>query len=87
MHLPQRGIKARLASERRLIQERTKAEQTAARALWRELVGQGAASTVDLELTDVEINALCGLAQTPDEQRVLDKLMALIAREVPSSCL
>ncbi len=51
----------------------------AARALFRELVGEGATSTLDLELTDEEIDALYGLVRTPDEQRVLDKLMALVS--------
>jgi Sigma-70, region 4 len=53
-------------------------QHPAVRALWREWVGEGATSTVDLELTDAEIAAVYGLARTPDEQRALDKLMALV---------
>jgi hypothetical protein len=41
--------------------------------------GDCAAGAVDLDFTDAEIAAIYGLAQTPDEQRVLDKLMALVS--------
>ena len=53
-------------------------QHPALRALWRELVGEGATSTVDLELTDAEVAAICDLAQTRVERRAVDKLMALV---------
>jgi hypothetical protein len=53
------------------------------RAIWAEWegegIGEGVAPAEDLELTDAEIAAVYGLVQTPDEQRVLDKLMALVS--------
>jgi hypothetical protein len=49
------------------------------RALWREWIGEGATSTVDLELTDAEIAAVYGLVQTPEEQRAVDKLVAQVS--------
>ena len=54
-------------------------QHPAVRALWREWIGEGAPSTEDVELTDAEVAAVYGLARTPDEQRVLDKLMALVS--------
>jgi hypothetical protein len=49
------------------------------RALFRELIGEGATSTVDPELTEAEIAAVYGLVRTPEEQRVLVKLMAQVS--------
>ena len=54
-------------------------QNPAIRALWRELVGEGVTSTADLELTDAEIAALYGLVRTPEERRVLDKVIALVS--------
>ncbi len=53
-------------------------QHPAVRALWREWIGEGAASVEDAELTDAEIQAVYDLAWAPAERRVLDKLMALI---------
>lgn len=54
-------------------------QHPAARALWREWVGEGATSTLDLELTEAEIVAVYSLVRTPEEQRAVDKLMALVS--------
>jgi hypothetical protein len=54
-------------------------QHPALRALWRELVGEGATSTVDLELTDAEVAAIYGLARTWAERRVVDKLIAIVS--------
>jgi hypothetical protein len=54
-------------------------QHPAVRARLREWIDEGVTSTVDVELTDAEIAAVYGLAQTPDELRAVDKLMALVS--------
>ncbi len=74
MGLTERGV---FEIEKRAL--RKLKQHPAVRALWREWVGEGAATAEDIELTDAEIQAVYDLAWTPAERRVLDKLMAAIA--------
>jgi hypothetical protein len=59
----------------------------AVRALWRECIGEGATSTVDLELTDAEIAAVYGLAWTPDEQSGLGQVDGVHSLVVKNAAL
>jgi hypothetical protein len=72
--MSERGVRA---VERRALEKLRR--HPALRAIWRELIGEGASSDVDLELTDAEVAAICGLARTWAERRAVDKMMVLVS--------
>ena len=53
-------------------------QHPAVRELWREWVGEGATSTLDLGLTSAEAAAIYALARTRAERQAVDKVMALV---------
>ena len=74
MGMSERGVRA---VERRALEKLRR--HPALRGIWREWIGEGAVSAEDGELTDAEVAAIYGLARTREEQRAVEKMMALMS--------